>query len=259
MNDFLRSAVLGTALLFPTLSHAADPAETRSEDGRTLGQLVHEIDQLRDGEDTPFKEVEQRAQALLDQFKKPEEQALIYYTVTLIYSQTGQTHPRRTAHFAEKTAALPLDPVKKLKTYIWWGDALQWEHRRSKGEAYAKAREAATAAYLKGLKLCLDYNVPEQRLEPPDPQPNPNGDGPGGQADRESAGQDGARIQHIKLLNSMVLHRDSLEKQIIDLHLRRQPDLDELKRLADEILKDKEAVEKLTTQAQTALDERNED
>ncbi|MDH4241840.1 MAG: hypothetical protein OEW48_19950, partial [Phycisphaerae bacterium] len=90
----------------------------------TLDEELYEVDKLRAGFDTPFDEVEKRCNELLKEYTKPEEQAKIYFELAQVDGQSGFQRPAKAIEYARKALELPQDPWKKVRLYIYWGDAI---------------------------------------------------------------------------------------------------------------------------------------
>ncbi len=250
--------LIGTALLFAFvgLAHGQDSLEAQ------LGQL----DEMRAGPQTPFEEVEQRSQELLQEYEAEEEQGLIY---AHMYAQSGMSDEGRAEEarrYAAKALEYPLIAEKRLRMYIYLGDGLQSTDRT---EPFPVRRKRAAEAYLKGLKEALLCGAPLERPEYVLP-PMPSGEGgmgtfgeglpgptvPGGMVSFEEGkrlselvGDQAAKSAEVRRLQELHLCRWALFTQLIDMYGRREPHgASELRQMATEIVGDQEVIASLMKQ-----------
>lgn len=138
-------AVLLSAIVALVLSgHSAAAA--------TLDQQLRHVDLLRAGFDTPFDQVEARCNELLEEYTKPEEQAKIYFILAQVEGQSGMQRPEKLIEYVKKALALPLEPLKEVPLYIYWGAAAHAAGRRVRRQDMAATRRQAAIPYLQGLK-----------------------------------------------------------------------------------------------------------
>ncbi|MCY2951884.1 MAG: hypothetical protein NTU53_07885 [Planctomycetota bacterium] len=212
----------------------------------TFGETLYRIDQMRAAHKTPFDQVEQEAATLLRKHPRLEDQALIYYTVAEVYAQSGQVTPAKTVEFCQKALQCPLEPMRKLQLYIYWGDAIQVMNAGVVGSNLAAARRQAVIPYLKGLKETLHLNLPLQTPEIPAVAPMPSPNTPDYQ---EALRIYQAQISDRELAmrqRDMIRHRDTLSDQIVFMYSRMPFAPQELKSLATASLADPAAVDRLT-------------
>jgi hypothetical protein len=208
---------------------------------QTLNELLYAIDQMRDFKNTPFAQVEAQAQTLLAAYPDPADRASIYYTVASVYAQSGQVHPAKTAAYAEKAMALPLDDVRKLQLAIYWGDAIQVRHRGVRGDELAQARRRAVEPYLDGLKLAVDQDLPDEAPDLPMIErfeyTGPRNDPVYQQMLQKRQAQIQAR-QMAQFQRQMIQHREVLKDQIVYLYTRFPFQTEELRQLLQDRLQD---------------------
>jgi len=227
----------------------------------TLDEELYDIDKLRAGFDTPFEEVERRCAELLERYKDPSEQGKIYFELAQVEGQSGLQHPQKLIKYINEALARPLDPVKRVRLYIYWGDVIQVSHGGVRGRELATVRRKAVMPYLNGLKEQLEYDLPEVEPEIPGIRVF-NYDGPKDTKEyqdlvRERQKQIKAREEAI-FQRDMIEHRDVLTSQISLMYSRLPFATDELESLAKDVLKDDAAVDRLMARVQERIQKRLE-
>lgn len=225
----------------------------------TLEEELGAVDQLRAGRATPFEEVERRCSELLQRYTSPEEQALIYFQLAQVEGQSGVQSPEKLVTYVKKALQLPLDPVKQLRLYIYWGDAIQIAHSGVSGGELAAARREAVMPYLQGLKQALMYDLPDERPRLPS-VPMATYAGP-----TDTEGYEGIRRwrqEQAEARRKAVVQwrmtglRDILMRQISFMYSRFPFATDELRALATEVVGDEAAVERLVSQVEAEVQKR---
>ena len=223
---------------------------------QTLDEALSEMDALRAGRETPFVEVETRAQELLEQYTKPHEQGKICWQVADVFAQSGQVRPDATIAWVKKALRFPLEPAKRLELYVAWGHAIQVKHAGVRGEQLAAARREAVVPYLEGLREALAYKLPETIPERKiavlidDPQATE-------QELRRLRDQSAAlRLQVFQ--ERMILLRGILTDAVAFMYSRIPFAPEELRELAIEKLRDKAAVGCLMKAVEEAMAKRLE-
>lgn len=228
-------------------------------DGKTLEEKLYEVDQLRAGFNTPFDEVEKRCNELLKEYTKPEEQGKIYYELTKVEGQSGFQRPAKAIEYAKKAIELPQDPWKKVRLYVYWGDTIQVAHRGVHNQELVAARRKAVMPYLLGLKETLQHDLPEVKPDLPGVDRFDYG-GPSDTEEyrsmiRKHQEQVEAR-KKAKFQRSMIQHRDILTSQVSTMYSRFPFASNEIEKLANEILEDKVAIERLMSAVNAAVQQR---
>ncbi len=132
------------------------------EDADELGKRLAVLDNQPRGTRTPFDLVDSESADLLKKYPDPADQGRIYFQLAHSYVQSGMRRPGdtdRAIEFAQKALACPLDPAKRLRLYVYWGDAIILS---APDRPIVERRAAAAAAYLKGLKEAQKYNIPDK-------------------------------------------------------------------------------------------------
>ncbi|MHC4086323.1 MAG: hypothetical protein ACYSWZ_11345 [Planctomycetota bacterium] len=228
-------------------------------DGKTLEEELYEVDQLRAGFKTPFDEVEKRCNELLKKYTKPKEQGKIYYELTKVEGQSGFQRPTKAIEYAKKALELPQDPWEKVRLYIYWGDTIQVAHRGVHNQELVTARRKAVIPYLHGLKETLQYDLPEVKPDLPGVDRFDYG-GPSDTEEyrsmiRKHQEQVEAR-KKAKFQRAMIRHRAVLTSQVSTMYSRFPFASNEIEKLANEILEDKVAVDRLMSAVNAAVQQR---
>ena len=176
-----------------------------------------------------------------------------------MHGQSGMRYPEKLIGYVKEALQCPLDPVKELRLYIYWGDALQIAHRGARGEELAAARREVVVPYLQGLKKALRYDLPETAPDLPGVG-RYQVDGPP-EVLREFADEHAKQVaarKKAEFQRDMIMHRDVLTSQISFLYSRKPLATDELERLATKHLQDDAAVERLMAQVKAAIEGRTQ-
>jgi len=231
----------------------------------TLEKELNEVNKLRNSEKTPFEQAENMCNELLEKYTEPEEQARIYYQLAVVYSQSGQKKPDKIIEFSKKALELPLDPIERLKLYVWWGDAIQIAHRGARNQERVVARRKAVIPYLDGLKECLSMQYPKytQPEHLPEEQ-NVKADsrdplGPARRsirAERRKAMYESKKDRFEKDVNQ---HKKILISQISGTYSDFPWASDEIRELSTKILEDKTIVDELMSAVGEAVEKRAEE
>ena len=183
---------------------------------------------------------EKEALALLKDHGSPSEQAAIYSSIALSYSDGGwygQEIGLKSAKYCEEALKYPLDAPTAADLYSYWAEAISLLENHDghlKGEALASHRKKVTVIVLKGLKVTLD-NLTQDKAAPP----------PGvgsfvcvGNCDgsKEKHAQQMVERNRVDFQNTLVRNRDSLIYRIVMEYFPYDSDTGGLKQLASEIL-----------------------
>jgi hypothetical protein len=214
-----------------------------------LRKELHRMDSMRKGRETPFADVEALGRELLKKYTMPAERGQIYYQLVHVHAQSGLVHPERVIEYARKALEQPLEPLQAPRLYVYWGDAEQIARAKSKEPREAR-RKWATVIYLEGLLEVLQYRLPDKA--PPLPAVSKRGDALL-LAIRVQELKGGGKImitddmparRRAEFQRAMIQHRDVLVGQILGLY-GRGPAEPELRALAEGVLRDPMAVERL--------------
>jgi hypothetical protein len=231
---------------------------------QTLGQKLREVDKLRAGLSTPFDEVDKRCNELLKEYTEPNEQGLIYFELVQVEGQSGFQRPAKILEFINKALACPQEPLKKIRLYAYWGDALQVSKRGVVNQEMMAARKEAAMPYLQGLKETLQYNLPEEKPEIPEGRfinsfpREPNNGGTVPEAIRLMKENIEAQ-RNARFIGDMIDHRDVLTRQISGMYSRFPWASNEIRELATKTLGDKAAVDRLMSYVDASVKKRTEE
>ena len=229
---------------------------------KTLEEELSDVDQLRAGFDTPFDEVEKRCYVLLQKYTEPEEQGKIYFELAQVEGQSGLQRPDKAIEYVKKALELPIDPLKKVRLYIYWGDAIQTANRGVHNQELIVARRKAALPYLEGLKETLQYNLPEVKPDLPGVgryrYHGPTDTEEYREMIHEHQKQVEAR-EKAEFQREMIEYRDVLTSQISSMYSRFPWASDEMRELATKILGDKTAVDRLMSAVDKAVQKRSEE
>lgn len=232
-----------------------------------VGELEKELDELKKlhlGEKTPFEQAEKKCNELLEKYTEPEEQAMIYYHLAVVYSQSGQIKPDKTIEFSKKALEFPLDPIERLRIYIWWGDAIQIANGGVRGQDLVVARRKAVMPYLNGLNesLSIQYpkytqpeNLPEEQNVKTDSRDNIGPFLRRRKTEQRKALYEWKKARFEEDLNQ---HKRILTDQVSYMYSRFPWASDEIRELATKILEDETAVDNLMSSVDEAVKKRAE-
>lgn len=223
----------------------------------TLDEQLWKTEELRKGRDTPFEEVEKICQSLLQEYTTPEEHGRIYYQLAHVYAQSGLVKPDKTIQYAEKALGYPLESVKRLRLYLYWGDAIQVTHAGVRGKQLVAARKEAVMPYLMGLKETLGHGLSEKRPELPVLVDRQRYSGPPDTEEYHKARRMVEQQVQARKLAKQQYHmfelRDSLTNQTAYLYSRFPFASNEIEQLARKMLEDEAAVERLMKAVKEAV------
>jgi abhydrolase domain-containing protein 14 len=143
----------------------------------------------------------------------------------------------------------PLEPSDRLRLYSRWTGAVQGYRLGARGEARSAARREAALPCLMGLRETVGLNLPDARPELFSER-NASIIGPYGSPMMTKA----RRVAQSQ--RDMVMLRDGLERQIVWVYSRppvRTQDLEQLEKLATDVLQDAASVRRLMTKVDGEL------
>jgi RNA polymerase sigma factor (sigma-70 family) len=215
----------------------------KADDPAVLQKRLGELDALRKGTDTPFAEVEKQGKELLAQFKKPAEQAKIYFMLAHVYGQSGIAyHPDRVTAYARLALKAERDPAARGWLHMYLGCAAEVDGTR---RTFEEKRKAAAAAYLEGYKEVLALDLPAKAPELPvlgKLRRERNGDPAEDEELRKKQEAQLKARRKAEFVREMVDRRELYIGQLAQLYRRAPAADEELRQLAEQVLKDREAV-----------------
>jgi hypothetical protein len=221
----------------------------RSDEALTT--KLHELDQMRNGKNTPFDEVENRGKELLAKYTSPEDQAQIYFHLTEIHGQSGMANADLVIQHAQSALALPVDNVQRLRLYVYWGDAIRIANQHKpiqERKPYHEIRSLAVKPYLEGLNEMRKNKIPVlmpnlPRIEKFPAEMSKN-DPMYQQLEKKHDAQVAAWMQ-ARIDRNIWTNRMVLNNQVVDLYSRKPYAATELRQLATKILEDPAEVDAL--------------
>lgn len=203
---------------------------------RTLLKIRHEP-----GTDiSSLTRKENEALALLESHSSPFEQATIYSSIALSYSEQGWHGAEigmKSAKYCEAALKHPVDAATSAQLYIYWADdisLLENHDGHLKGEALSSHRKKVTMILLKGLKVALD-NLTQDKVTPVPGVMRYDCDGNCDDMAKEHAKQIEERTR-VEVQNELISERDVFTRKIVSEYFPVDSDTSTLKRLAYNIL-----------------------
>ena len=138
------------------------PGESVERGDMAMHQKLEEMDRLRNGRNTPWDKVDQMVTELTAKYRHPADQGLIYYFAVGVHGMSGLYQPEKCIEYAKKAEPLLKDPARLIQLYIFWGDAIQRKHWGASGQELAAARRELAPIYLRGAKVAVDQNIPDE-------------------------------------------------------------------------------------------------
>jgi len=211
----------------------------------SLAQQLLALDKLRAADQTPWDEVEKRANELLAKYTAPADKGRIHWMAAHVYGQSDiRGHGADVTRHAIEALKYERDPVQRGWLYMYLGDAT----------GLIEKREEATRWYLKGYFELLAFNLPDKAPELPTVGKF-RGDrleAPGGEVDPDQIVFEVLQAAEVKARKEAELVRDLVSRrniyigQIQNLYGRQFTEGSDaavtLKRLATEILRDEAVV-----------------
>lgn len=214
-----------------------------------LDEELGALGRLRRGLNTAFDEVERQGQRMLKDYSAAEDQGRIYYQLAHNYGQSGisiKSRAEKVIEYSQKGLACPLDPVRRLRLYSYWGAAIKVGDQSAPPSG---RRKAAAIVWLKGLKEAQQYNIPN---EPPGPGPaglaigsSADPGSPQFEALRRKAAEIAATQKRIREEERLFFARKVLIMELVDAYRQIPHAATELRDLATSILQDQATVDVL--------------
>jgi hypothetical protein len=214
-----------------------------------LQKKLYDIDQMRNGKNTPLEQVESHGRELLSEYTKPEDQGQILFHLTEIHGQSGMAHPDLVIQHAQNALQLPLDTFQRLRLYVYWGDAIRSENLHKpiqEQKPFSEIRTLAVKPYLEGLKEMQQYKIPDKMPSLPgvDAYDVFENDPHYKEVKKRHDDQMAARLK-AKNDQNLWINRNVLTNQIVDMYSRPPYAAAELRQLAAKILDKTEQVDAL--------------
>jgi hypothetical protein len=200
---------------------------TYAEEVKSLDDELRAIDKLRAPTEESHAEITKRCTELLARFEQAEDQARIYYIWARTAGQSLMMDPDGVTEHARAALALPLALENRLELYVYLGDAVQRQHRGTKGEELRAARSEAVVPYFEGLSEGATWLSTNETVV---------GDTPEDIARMREVGSEPRDSTDIrKRMRQVILverYTEALKSQIISLYSKQPFNLEELTRTA---------------------------
>lgn len=227
-----------------------------------LNQRLATIRTKNKGEGSDWGKLEAECLKLVQDHNSPVQKGQIYTTIAFIYSEKGYSSPNdvripKALEYSKKALEYPLEVTTACEMYSRWAGSLMvqyWE--RTEGE-FVKIRQEAIVPCLTGLKLALDNKAPKKRQTLPIinlfDYDGPETD-PVYQEMLKKHKEQVANYKKVKVQNELYMQRKVLTQRCISLYSHKPYATDELRRLAQEILKNHfDVVEELVTEVEAKI------
>jgi len=177
------------------------------------------------------EKLERDGEEMLARFTTAEQHALIHYWLCHAHAQSGVVRPDMIVEHG--TAALRglHEESLRMRAYVYVGDAQQIANRKD----FPLGRELAAKSYMKGLSELLHaHDLPDVAPPlPPNPVPFPTRDDPSFKETDHAYSEYIAEREKARHTRELVMHRDVLERQIVELYRRLPVATGELRSLGD--------------------------
>lgn len=136
-----------------------------------LLEELDELDRVVCATDDQMAGTVQAYKALVQRFRAPYQQALIYRELARKYYHErtqNPAHAEKAAPFYVKALEYPWRPGEQCRLYYEWADCLIYSYRHRQPAAYAEARRRAVVPCLKGMKVAihgLEAKLPQTSRE----------------------------------------------------------------------------------------------
>lgn len=191
----------------------------------------------------------------LKEAKSPEDMGEIYAAIALMYANSGMQPPAKVIEYCKKATQYPIGLTETCQLYLYWGEALGLSYRDTSSTSFIEARQEIVRPYLLGLKLVLDNQTLQQEEQEPPAISKYRYDGlPDTEEDHELKKQHDREVavrDEVMLQNKLTRFRRQFVAKCGDLYSHQPSNLNELQRVATEILNDDEIVKYLLTQVET--------
>lgn len=202
-----------------------------------------------------------RTEELLGQYSEPRQQAAIMLTFLMTHGYSGIRAPDAAIDYAKRVESLPMAGYERARLYGLWADAVEWKARGSRGDDLAKVRREIAIIRLKCLRVAVNESVPRE-VSPVEPIRSNSGlnsylFGPP-PTDEQLRKREEARkaSEQWQAWDALARFRKGNREVIASLYAKAPFNFPEIESLAEDILKDKEAIEDLMTVVRAHIKDR---
>lgn len=220
------------------------------EANEQLSQRLAAIRSQNKGEGTDWGKLEAECLKLVQDHNSPEEKGKIYATIARIYAEKGYCSREdvripKALEYSKKALQYPLEVTTACGMYGRWTGSLMVTYWSYPEEEFIKVRQEAIVPCLIGLKLALDNKAPKEYPEAPPPlgkyDIHPEKGPIYEEAVRKQKQQLAARKKW-QFEAELYHQRKALTQICVSLYSHKPYATDELKSLAQKILKNYDAV-----------------
>jgi len=231
------------------------------EADRELEQKLADIRAQNKGKGTDWTKLEAECLELVKDHNSPTEKGEIYATIARIYSEKGYSSSvdiriAKALKYCQKALEYPLEVTTACHIYGRLTGAMMvgfWERPK---EEFIKIRQKTIVPCLTGLKLALDHKAPEQWKTPPGVM-SIGGISPNSPRYNEMKKKHEEQLLAQKkweFENKLYFERKAFLQRCVSLYSHEPYNTDELKRIADQILRSyPDAVKELVSKVESEI------
>ncbi len=221
-------------------------AGVRSDTNELIDNQLAKIKANNKGfQTTDYNALEAQGLELLKVYTSPEQKGKIYAALAHLYTDSGfppkekggDAHVLKAKYYSQKALEYPLEPIVVCEMYGKLASALIYNLQEKPKEEFVKIRKEAIVPCLKGLKLALDNNAPDEIKSPPESH-RYNIDAPGTESDLIKIKQQMQMVARKKweLEKNFYIQKVGLEGMCVSMYSKDQ-NIEEFKQLATDIFK----------------------
>ena len=194
---------------------------------------------------TDYNALEAQGLVLLKDYNSQAQKGIIYAALAHLYSDKGfppkekggNIHVLKTKSFSQKALEYPLEPLVACEMYGKLTSAMLRGLQDKPKDEFAKIRSEAIVPCLKGLKIALDNNTPDE-IKPPPGVEKYHIDAPGTEVDLIKIKQQMQMSARKKweLDKNFYIQKVGLEGMCIAMYSKDQ-NIEEFKQFAQDIIK----------------------
>ena len=228
------------------LSHMINNNDSSFEH-QQMAQNLYEINLKRTGVSEEMTRLEKEALDLLDENSTDKERLKVYESVAFMYANNGMNQPYKVIEYCEKALKHPVDELKACQLYVYWGEALERKTVKNNGiDTYV--REDIAVPYLNGLNIVASRQIEHEKQNIPAVgryQYHGSKEDPEYQRLLEKHAEEIAVRQYVMFQNKLIEYRKILIDKCVSLYAQGPDEVEELKKIADEIIKDADLISEI--------------
>lgn len=200
------------------------PIDVSDQAPKQLDEFLREIDNLRNGDRTPWAEVEDRSTRLLKIFPSNGDKGRIHWQAAHVYGQSGiRDHAADVTRHAKEALKYERDPIQRAWMFMYLGNAAEVHHDDPRN--FVENRAEATRWYLKGYVELLPFHLPPEAPELPAVEKISEGfrSQPDGDVDPEQISAEVRHAAQMKVRQAAEVTRELVQKR--DIYVARLKEL----------------------------------